>query len=56
MLDVAREYIPMVSLKELINLLGFFKVNVLHLHLTDDDSMNVQLPSFPQITEYTALK
>lgn len=56
MLDVSRDYITMPALKELINLLAFTKVNVFHLHLSDDDSMNVQLPSYPTITDYTALK
>lgn len=32
------------------------KLNVLHIHLSDDDSLNLELPSFPGIVEYAALK
>ena len=56
MLDVSREFYPLEAIKELIMMLSFAKINVFHLHLSDDDSMNVELPSFPKITDYTALK
>jgi len=40
MLDVSRDFISVSAMKELINLLALSKVNVFHLHLSDDDSMN----------------
>ena len=54
MLDVAREFYPVDVLKTIIDGLRMTKINVLHLHLSDDDSFPVQFPSFPKMTVYTA--
>jgi len=56
MIDIAWEFISVETIKELVNVLAFAKINVLHVHLSDDDSMNIELPSFPGIVEFTALK
>jgi hexosaminidase len=56
MIDLAREYIPVDDIMKTIDLLSQSKINTLHLHISDDDSMNLELPSFPGIVEYAALK
>jgi hexosaminidase len=54
MLDVSREYYPVDVIKQIIDGLRMSKINVLHLHLTDDDSFPIQLPSFEDMTNMTA--
>jgi hexosaminidase len=54
MIDVSREYYPVDTLKNVINGLRMTKINVLHLHLTDDDSIPIQFPSYPNMVKYTA--
>jgi hexosaminidase len=54
MLDVSREYYPVDTIKQIIDGLRMSKINVLHLHLTDDDSFPIQLPSFEGLTDKAA--
>jgi hexosaminidase len=54
LLDISRAYYPVETLKKLIEGLQMTKINVLHLHITDDDSIAVKLPSFPDMTNFTA--
>ncbi len=37
MLDVARNFTKKADLLKLIDILSFYKMNVLHLHLSDDE-------------------
>lgn len=55
LLDVSRQYYPIETLQTIIDGLRMSKVNVLHLHLTDDDSFPIDLPSFPGMADQTAL-
>lgn len=36
MVDAAREYLPLASLKKYVVLCRHFKINHLHIHMTDD--------------------
>lgn len=54
LLDISRAFYPMETLEKLIEGLQMTKINVLHLHITDDDSIAMELPSFPDMTYYTA--
>lgn len=54
MLDVSREYYPISSLKQIIDGLRMTKINHMHLHLTDDDSIPLQFPSYPDMVKHTA--
>lgn len=54
-LDISRNFYPVDVIKKIIDGLRMTKVNALHLHLTDDDSFPIMLPSFPGMTEFTAL-
>ena len=53
-LDVSREFYPLHTLKQIIDGLRMTKANALHLHLSDDDSIPIQLPSYPDMVKYTA--
>lgn len=56
LLDVARTFYPVPWLKTLIGALAEFKLNVLHLHLTDTSSWPIEIEGHPEITELLAYK
>jgi hexosaminidase len=51
MLDVARHFTPKQSLFKLIDLLALHKMNMLHLHLTDDQGWRIEIKKYPKLTE-----
>lgn len=51
MLDVARHFFGVDDVKRLIDLLVLYKINFLHLHLTDDQGWRIQIDSWPKLTE-----
>lgn len=50
-LDVARSFYPVPEVKAVIDLCYLYKLNVLHLHLTDDQGWRLEIPSRPELTE-----
>lgn len=54
MLDVARHFRPVDDVRRLIDLLADHHLNVLHLHLTDDQGWRFEVPGFPRLTEVGA--
>ncbi|HTJ66053.1 MAG TPA: beta-N-acetylhexosaminidase [Actinospica sp.] len=54
MLDVARHFMPIEFLRDFIDLLALHKLNVLHLHLTDDQGWRVEIEGLPRLTEVGA--
>ncbi|MEV4349604.1 beta-N-acetylhexosaminidase [Actinoplanes sp. NPDC049596] len=50
MLDVARHFMPVADVLRFIDLAAFHKLNVLHLHLTDDQGWRVEVPGRPRLT------
>jgi hexosaminidase len=53
-LDVARHFQPVETVKKLIDLLSHYKLNKLHLHLTDDEGWRLEIPGIPELTGYGA--
>ena len=51
MLDVARHFFTPREVEQYIDLLALYKMNVLHLHLADDQGWRIQLNSRPRLTE-----
>lgn len=51
MLDVARHFFSVGDVKKYIGLLAYYKINVLHLHLTDDQGWRIEIKSWPKLTE-----
>ncbi|MGB3776624.1 MAG: family 20 glycosylhydrolase [Leeuwenhoekiella sp.] len=51
MLDVARHFFTVEEVKKYIDLLAYYKYNVLHLHLTDDQGWRIEIKSWPKLTE-----
>lgn len=51
MLDVARHFHPVETVKAYIDHAASLKMNALHLHLTDDQGWRIELHSRPALTE-----
>ncbi|MFS4418272.1 beta-N-acetylhexosaminidase [Maribacter sp. 2307ULW6-5] len=51
MLDVARHFFSLEDVKKYMDLLAYYKINVLHLHLTDDQGWRIEIKSWPLLTE-----
>jgi hexosaminidase len=49
MIDVSRHFIPVDVLKRNIEAMAAVKMNVLHLHLTDNEGFRVESKTFPQL-------
>ena len=54
MIDVARHFMPLTFLYELVDELAAVKLNVLHLHLTDDQGWRIEIDGLPRLTEVGA--
>ncbi|MFI5476850.1 beta-N-acetylhexosaminidase [Streptomyces cacaoi] len=51
MLDVARHFQPLSYLLRYVDLMALHKLNVLHLHLTDDQGWRMPVAAYPRLTE-----
>ncbi|MEU8633547.1 beta-N-acetylhexosaminidase [Amycolatopsis sp. NPDC048633] len=50
MLDVARHFLPVSDVKKYLDDIALYKVNNLHLHLTDDQGWRLQIDGWPNLT------
>jgi len=55
MLDVARHFFPKEVIMRQIDLAAQYKINKLHLHLTDDQGWRIEIKSRPALTEIGSL-
>jgi hexosaminidase len=51
MIDVSRHFISMDALKRNLEAMAALKMNVLHLHLSDDQGFRLESKEFPKLTE-----
>jgi hexosaminidase len=51
MLDVSRHFFSVDDVKRYIDLISFYKLNRLHLHLSDDQGWRIEIKSWPKLTE-----
>jgi hexosaminidase len=49
MLDVARHFFGVGDVKRVVDLAAFYKLNILHLHLTDDQGWRLAISSWPDL-------
>jgi hexosaminidase len=54
MLDIARNFQPKPALLRTLDLMARYKLNVFHMHLTDDESWRIEIPSLPELTVFGA--
>ena len=50
MLDVCRHFITLNYVRETIDRMALLKLNVLHLHLSDDQGWRIEIKSYPNLT------
>lgn len=54
MLDVGRNYMSVPFLKSVVRRLSHYKINVLHLYLSDDPGWRVEVNKYPELTVETS--
>ena len=54
MIDTARHYLPLPLILETIDSMMYNKMNVLHWHITDEDSFPLLLKRHPELATYGA--
>ena len=54
MLDVSRHFFTKEFVKKQIDALAFYKINRLHLHLTDAAGWRIEIKKYPLLTEFAA--
>jgi hexosaminidase len=52
MLDVSRHFFTIAEVKRFLDQIARYKINVLHLHLTDDQSWRIEIRSWPRLATY----
>lgn len=53
-LDVARHFFSPELVKQFIDLMGTYKMNTFHWHLTDDQGWRIEIKKYPKLTEVGA--
>lgn len=54
MLDVSRHFFTVRQIKDLLDLMAYYKLNRFHWHLTDDQGWRIEIKSFPELTRVGA--
>ena len=52
MLDVSRHFFSVAEVKRYIDQLALYKINTLHLHLSDDQGWRIAIDSWPRLATY----
>jgi hexosaminidase len=53
-LDVSRHFFSTAYLKKYIDMMALYKMNKLHLHLTDDQGWRIEIKKYPRLTSESA--
>ena len=54
MIDTVRHFITLDTLRRTVDAMAFYKLNVLHLHLTDDQGFRFQSKAYPELASKDA--
>lgn len=54
MLDVSRHFFTVPQIKQLLDLMAYYKLNRFHWHLTDDQGWRLEIKSYPELTQIGA--
>ncbi|EWM10777.1 beta-N-acetylhexosaminidase [Kutzneria sp. 744] len=54
LLDVARHHMPLEFLHQFVDVMALHKLNVLHLHLTDDQGWRMEIAGWPRLVDVGA--
>lgn len=55
-LDVSRHFFPKEEIMKLLEVMAYYKLNTLHLHLTDAGGWRIQTTSYPKLTTDAAFR
>ncbi|XP_072028045.1 beta-hexosaminidase-like [Amphiura filiformis] len=51
MADVGRNFVTKESILKLLDVMGMYKLNKFHFHLSDDEGWRIEIPDLPELTE-----
>lgn len=55
MLDVSRHFLDVAEVERFIDLMALYKMDRLHLHLSDDQGWRIEIPSWPNLARWGGL-
>lgn len=55
-IDICRHFFPVEYIKKQIDALAMFKINTIHLHLTDDQGWRIEIKKYPELTKAGATR
>ncbi|NGO74822.1 beta-N-acetylhexosaminidase [Streptomyces sp. YC504] len=56
MLDVGRHFLPISYVRDFVDRIAAYKLNVLHLHLTEDQGWRMPVDAYPLLTEIGSVR
>nr|MCS3814420.1 hexosaminidase [Mucilaginibacter sp. X4EP1] len=54
MIDVGRNFQPKSEILRMLDVMALYKLNVFHMHLTDDEGWRLEITSLPELTDVGA--
>ena len=51
-LDVARNFQPKEQILKILDLMAFYKLNVFHFNLANDEGWRIEIPGLPELTDF----
>ena len=54
MLDVARNFFPVYEVIRILDTMAMYKLNMLHLHMSDDEGWRLQIPGLEELTRVSS--
>lgn len=56
MIDISRHFFGVEDIKRVMEFLAYYKMNMLHLHLSDDQGWRIEIKSWPNLTQHGGSK
>ncbi|WP_051315435.1 family 20 glycosylhydrolase [Algoriphagus terrigena] len=51
-LDVARNFQPKAQILKILDMMSFYKLNVFHFNMVNDEGWRLEIPGLPELTEF----
>ena len=52
--DVSRCFFDPEEVKQVIDMVALYKINVLHMHLSDNQGWRIEIKKYPELTDFAA--
>lgn len=56
LLDVSRQFVPTQDVLRFLDMMAWYRFNLFHWHLTDDEGWRIEIPSLPELTQIGAFR